>query len=93
MTELVGVAILVDAVRAGVHVVWNPPGFRGLAAALARAKGSPATAREVLRRATAFRTQLGAVGQLRKRRRPGADVARRARPIDRALRLLRDGDP
>ena len=58
MTSPFGVAVLVEAVRSGVRLAWDPPRYRGPAAALAKAKESPETARQVLQRATAFRAQL-----------------------------------
>ena len=54
-----GVAVLAEAVRLGVRVVWDahPPRFQGPTNVLAKEYST--TAREVLRRATTFRVQLG----------------------------------
>ncbi len=57
MTETPDVAPVVEALRRGVRVLWDPPRYRGPAEALALAKGTPETAREVLRRAAIFRAQ------------------------------------
>jgi hypothetical protein len=60
VTSPFGVVVLVEAVRSGVRLVWDPPRYRGPAIALAKVKQSPDAARQVLRRAAAFRTQLEA---------------------------------
>ncbi len=57
MTETPGLERVAEALRRGVHVVWNPPRYRGPVSALALAKEVPDTAREVLRRAAIFREQ------------------------------------
>jgi hypothetical protein len=51
-------ALLAEGLRRGVRVVWDPPRYRGPAAAMALFKEVPDAARELLRRAAVFREQI-----------------------------------
>ncbi len=57
MIETPDVGLVVEALRRGARVVWDPPRFRGPSPALALAKKAAETAREVLHRAEIFRAQ------------------------------------
>ncbi len=61
MIAVADLALLDEALRRGVRVLWDPPPrFRGPSGALALVKEVPDAARELLRRAAAFRHQLEA---------------------------------